>query len=242
MTKQLLYLPVFALFLLFSLQCSSQNKGAINGEGEIVKKEISLADINGFDFGLSGDVILTQGSPQKIVLEGQQNIIDNITQEVKNGWWHIGFIKNVRNSKNITIHLTVQDINKVALTGSGSVRAANKFTGLDDVELDIRGSGNIVFDYEANATDASLTGSGTMKLSGNSNRLNVSITGSGDVMAGDLVTESCDVDISGSGNATVNASNKLATDITGSGDVRYSGNASVDAHVTGSGQVSKIQQ
>src|SRR4030095_4206964 len=94
------FIVAFYSFILLASACSQSNmRGSITGEGNTVKQEISLAPIHGVDLGFSGDVILTQGSTQKIVLEGQQNIIDNIKREIDNGVWEINFDKNVREMK-----------------------------------------------------------------------------------------------------------------------------------------------
>lgn len=242
MIRRIIYLPIVTFFLLVSLQCKSQVKDVIQGEGDIVKQEITLDPLRGIDLRFSGNVILTQGSAQNIVLEGQQNILDNIRREVKNGFWDISFEKDVRNAKNVTVHITLPSIEKLNLSGSGSIHSSNKFNGLQKLEINLAGSGGITFDYDADETDIDLAGSGKINLSGSSPRLDISIAGSGNVEAGDLLSETCEVRISGSGDATVNVSTNLAASITGSGDVHYTGNAKTDTRITGSGEVTKIQQ
>jgi hypothetical protein len=242
MAKRIIYLPVLALFLLASLQCRSQAKDVIHGEGNVVTQEISLASLRGIELRFSGDVVLTQGSAQKIVLEGQQNILDNISRRVKNGIWDISYEKDVRNAKDVTVHITLPSLDKLNLSGSGSIHSSSKFTGLEKLEINLAGSGGITLDLAAVETDIDLAGSGNINLSGSSARLDISIAGSGNVEAGDLSSENCEVRIIGSGDATVNVSKELAVNITGSGDVHYSGTASTDTRITGSGEVTKIQQ
>ena len=147
MIRRIIYLPIVSFFLLVSLQCKSQVKDVIQGEGDIVKQEITLDPIRGIDLRFSGNVILTQGSAQNIVLEGQQNILDNIRREVKNGFWDISFEKDVRNAKNVTVHITLPSIEKLNLSGSGSIHSSNKFNGLQKLEINLAGSGGITFDY-----------------------------------------------------------------------------------------------
>jgi len=241
MAKQVIIFPTIAFFLFISITGSSQIYG-IKGEGDIVKQEIKLESLRGINLGISGDVVLTQGSPQKIVVEGQQNIIDNIEREVKGGLWNIRFDKNVRESKNVTVYITLQDLEEISLTGSGSVRSTNKFAGLDDLDISVVGSGEITLVYEANTTDLNLSGSGSIDLAGTSDELSIAISGSGDVIAGDLKANDCEIQISGSGDARVNVNQTLSAQISGSGDVHYSGNASINSQISGSGEVTKINQ
>ena len=241
MAKQATILSALAFFMLMSITGKSQIAG-IKGEGDIVKHEFKLESLRGINLGISGDVVLTQGSPQKIVVEAQQNIIDNIEKDVKGGVWNIRFDKHVRESKDVTIYVTLQDLEEIGLSGSGSIRSTNKFTGIDDLDISVVGSGEITLAYEANSTDLKLSGSGSIDLTGTSDDLSISISGSGDVIAGDLKTNDCNVQISGSGDARVHANQTLDTLISGSGDVRYSGSASVNSRIVGSGEVTKVNQ
>ncbi len=46
----------------------------ITGEGPVVTKTIDLKTINSIGLGISADVVLTQGSPQKVEIKAQKNI------------------------------------------------------------------------------------------------------------------------------------------------------------------------
>lgn len=237
----------FLIFMLFTgllLSCKSDaqswNQG-ITGEGEIVKESITLESLKGIDLGFFGDVVLTPGNTQKITLEGQKNIIDIISRKVKNGIWDISFDKNVKDAKQVTVYITLPGLEDVGMNGSGSIRSTGKFSGLNELNIYLSGSGNIQFEYEAKETNVSLSGSGKIDLKGASKEINISISGSGNVKGNDLQTEDCRVSISGSGDASVQANKNLVAEIAGSGDISYSGSASVVSHVYGSGEVSKIR-
>ncbi len=238
-----MFIALCFLGLLLSCRSDAQSwmNGSIKGEGDVVKQEISLESLRGIDLAFDGDVIITPGSNQKITIEGQKNIIDNIKHEVRNGVWHIAFDKNVKEAKNVTVYITLVGLEELALSGSGSIKSTGKFSGLKDLEIAMSGSGDIEFDYEAQSTDLRLSGSGEIDLSGASKSLSISISGSGDVKTKDLVAEDCSVHISGSGDASVLANKNLDIHISGSGDVTYAGSASVVSKISGSGEVNKIR-
>jgi hypothetical protein len=213
----------------------------IRGEGDVVKQEIQLERITGISLSFAGDVVLTYGSPQEIIVEAQQNIIDNIKREVKNGSWQIAYQKNVRDAKKVTVYITMETLEDAAVSGSGSITSTNRFEDLDDVELAVSGSGEIDLELSAEEIEVAISGSGDMELSGTGESLEIAISGSGDVDAGDLVVEDCEIAISGSGDATVHVNGSLEAAIAGSGDVRYRGNATkVQSSVSGSGDVESI--
>ncbi len=238
MTKPLSILTVLVCMLV-SIQCQSQMMG-IKGEGEIITQTITLEALKGINLAIAGDVILTQGNIQKIELEGQKNILDNIKRDVKNGVWGIAFDENVRESKHVTIRITLATLEQIGLSGSGEISSTNTFSGLNNLDINMAGSGEVHMSYQAQKSEVNLSGSGEVELSGTSKEFSIKMSGSGEVSAADLKTDNCDVHISGSGDAKVNANNQLSSFISGSGDVEYSGSPSVNAKISGSGEVTKI--
>ncbi len=239
MRKLTLLLAVLTFLAGQSLNAQTWGSG-IDGEGEVIKQEISLPALKGFDLGFGGDVIVTPGATQKIVIEGQKNIIDNIKRDVSNGTWRISYMKSVDNAKPVTVYITIPTIEYVGLSGSGSVKSTGKFSGLKDIDIAVSGSGDITLDIDAKDTGVRISGSGEINLAGTTQSLEVAISGSGDVMTKDLVASSCKIQISGSGDAAVHVNGDLETHISGSGDVSYKGNASVTAKISGSGEVTKL--
>lgn len=210
----------------------------IKGEGDIVKEEIQLETLTGVALGFSGDVVLTQGSTQKIVMEGQKNVLDNIKRTVKNGMWHISFDKNVRDHKPVKVYITMATLKDVAVSGSGNISTTNVFKGLGDVDVAVSGSGGIDVQMEAQDVESAISGSGDVRLSGKASTLELAISGSGDFDCQDLRTDNCEIAISGSGDAKVHCTGTLEVAISGSGDVRYVGDTpKVRASVSGSGDV-----
>jgi len=232
---------VFFSSLLLGCKYDLSSQGSIKGEGEIVKQEINLEALRGLNLSINGDVVISPGTTQKVVLEGQQNILDNIKREVKNGVWNIAFVKHVSDAKDVKVYVTMPTMEEVGLAGSGSIRTDGKFTSLNHLDVNVSGSGHSNLEYDAASTEISLSGSGKVDLLGSSKTLSINISGSGDVTAANLVAEDCSIHISGSGDASVNASKTLDTHITGSGDVAYTGTASVTTKISGSGEVNKIK-
>lgn len=215
--------------------------GQVRGEGEIVKQELDISSFNGVKLGFSGNIYLTQGSSQKVIVESQQNIIDNIKRDVKNGVWYVTFDRNVRTHKGVKVYITMPTLTEVGVSGSGNIVTESSFTGLGHVETYVSGSGDIEADLQANSVEGAISGSGEITLKGSSGSLKMRISGSGDVMAEDHKTDDCEITISGSGDAKVWATGTLEATVSGSGDIRYKGEPSnVKARVSGSGDVRQM--
>jgi hypothetical protein len=212
---------------------------SISGNGDEVKKDLDLDPFHSIGLSISADVILMQGD-QKVEIDAESNIIDNITTKVKNGSWEIKFKERVKNYDKITIYITIPDLRAVSVAGSGDIMTKGAFTGMDNLSLSVAGSGDMKLEGEANSVSVSIAGSGDVVMAGTANKVDVSIAGSGDVNLEDLVAGGCDVSIAGSGNCKVNTSGSLDVSIVGSGDVYYTGEAKVHSSVMGSGNVHKM--
>jgi hypothetical protein len=196
---------------------------------------------------LSGsfDVELVDGKEGNLTLKGDENLLEYLITEVKDGRLVIKVKKGYYlkssswKSGGILITVPVEEINAVSMSGSGDI-VGKKTLRADDFEVSMSGSGDIQLDLDAQNVEASLSGSGDMLLSGVSSSFTVRISGSGDIEAYDLEADDVEVVVSGSADAQVTARKSLRARVSGSGDVYYKGNPEkVDSKTSGSGDVSK---
>lgn len=209
----------------------------VEGKGPIVTKTLNLDDFNSFTLAISGDVYFQQGNQQSIKVEGQQNIIDLLSTEVKKDHWKIKFDQNVSRVKGLKIYITMSDLTYVGLSGSGNVVGEGTFKNLEDVGLAVSGSGDLGIALAAKSIESRISGSGNIEIGGSTQRHSIRISGSGDIEASDLSSDDCEVRISGSGDVQIDVRKQLDVRISGSGDVEYRGNPSVQSKISGSGEV-----
>lgn len=216
-------------------------KTAIKGEGPIVKKELNLSHFEGIRSGFSCDVYITQGDQQKVEVEGQQNILDNLVMDVSGEILKIKYDRMVKRAEPVKVYITMDNLVEASVSGSGSLVSTSKFTGLGDLEVSVSGSGDLKLEVDAEDIDMSVSGSGDIELGGSAQDLVMSISGSGGIDSRDLMARDCRVSVSGSGNATVYVKNALDAKISGSGNVRYKGDvAKISSRVSGSGHISSL--
>ena len=206
--------------------------------------------ITGFhavDVGGSFDVYITQGSSESVKVEAPDEIIDHIITEVDNGVLKI-YNKNDRNfhwgdlfgnHKKIVVYVAAKDLNAIAVSGSGDVFFKEGIR-TNSLRLRVSGSGDMYGRVEVKTLESGISGSGDVKLAGRAENSAVNVSGSGDFEARGLVTVNTIVHVSGSGDASVNASGSVAASVSGSGDVRYTGGAhNVSSSKSGSGDVQR---
>lgn len=208
----------------------------VNGNGPIVTETISVPNFSGISLEMDADVIIKQGPVQEVVVEGKANIIDELERDVSGGIWEIEADHCIRDVGSLKIFITVPDITLLKISGSGNIISDNTLV-TNDIDLNISGSGDMDIALEADDINANISGSGKIFLEGSADELDFKTSGSGDLRAFSLFCRVVDINISGSGDAEVNASEILNVRISGSGDVFYKGNPVLNVQISGSGQV-----
>ncbi len=240
------------LILLFSLSLlatnvanaqwwSSNNK--VTGNNKMISQTRSVGNYD--EVAVSGmmDVKLVSGKEGRIDIEAESNLMEYLETEVEGGRLKISVRKgyNLNPSRNNPIRITVpvEEINAVALTGSGNIRGTERLRA-QNFKVDLTGSGDIDLDLDVQDLEGKLTGSGDVKLNGKVQEFNVRVTGSGDFLATGLSAEVVDASILGSGDIEVRVTEELRARISGSGDIKYLGDPKKqDFKTTGSGSISK---
>lgn len=252
---------VIALSMFLTLatipSCIINNFG-FSGEGSVVSETLELDNIQGIKLNGSFDVVLRQGPVQVIKAEGHQNIIDRLELDVHNGTWDIELLPGQYHNYQLTIYVTVPELNLVQLNGSGDIDI-HSFEDLNTIDVKINGSGEIhekgplyvIGNAKASINgsgDAHLkitclafeyqqTGSGNMHVSGQCVDQEITMSGSGDYTAFDFHSENCKVRLNGSGDAKVSASRRLDARVFGSGDISYKGLPTINFSRSGSGNL-----
>lgn len=208
---------------------------------ERIKEERDVKNFTAIQLSVSADVYLTQADGYSFTIEGDKSSLDKVITEVRGNTLVIRTERtNLRFFKSeIKIHITMPDIEGLAISGSGDIKTITPVvTG--DLNLKISGSGDITIpDLMLKSLYAAISGSGDIAISGQgiASEANVKISGSGDVMLKGVRFQNADISIAGSGDAYVELSENLKARVAGSGDIVYSGNPLVDAKVSGSGSI-----
>lgn len=208
----------------------------VDGSGPIVTRELFVAPFHGIELPISADVFIKQGPDQEVIVEGKDNIIDEIETDVQGGIWKIEFNRCVRDIDQLRVFITMPDLTRLRISGSGDVVSENTFV-ISDLEIDIPGSGNVDLALDADDLDIEIPGSGRLILEGLADETRYRISGSGDVHAFNLECRVADISIPGSGDVEVFVTEFLKVRISGSGDVFFKGDPSLDVSITGSGNV-----
>lgn len=218
---------IFLLFLLSAFSLSAQ---------QVEKRP--LASFSKLDVTGHFDVVLVKTGDAILVSASIPKYLDKIRTVFADGTLRIYADGMVKGDVKITVPFS--NLTSVTLNGSGDITADTDIS-TDNLAVTLTGSGDVRLKVAAKNVEATLIGSGDLILSGKSTSVEASVNGSGDLEAGALQAASVQVKVTGSGDATVFASNTIKARVEGSGDIRYKGSPEVeDTSVHGSGSITKV--
>jgi hypothetical protein len=224
------------IVLLFSATGCIENF-TIHGNGIEATEARITSDFKKVKSSGEYDVHITYGEEHEVVVKAESNLIPYIETNVSGSSLNIDVrgLHNLRNRLPMEVYITTPNLEGVKQSGSGEITTDYFYS--DDFDIALSGSGNITVAVETEKIDASISGSGKIAVSGVAEDARFSISGSGNIDAYDLMLETCNAKISGSGDMWVSVENFLHATISGSGNIFYYGNPGVETHISGSGNV-----
>jgi hypothetical protein len=214
------------------------------GSGNVVAETRPVSGVTGVDLETIGNVIIQIGDQESLRIEAEDNLMQYFETDVRGGILRIGTTPatiNLRPTEPVHFFLTVKDLERVSISGSGDIQVPDLET--NEFSVDIGGSGDVSMgDLNADRLEIDIGGSGDV----NTARVKVStfkvnINGSGDITLGELDADNLSLDINGSGNLRIDDGTVVdqEIDVNGSGNFRAEDLASenVDIKIGGSGDI-----
>ena len=205
---------------------------------------IELRDVRRFDqvrFRGPGTLKISQTEKESLTIHAPAYVMKDIVSEVIDGVLHVGYrsprVTSLRVLKEvISFDLSMKDIRRVVVTGSGSVIVPDLDN--DTVRIELNGSGKVNLEHlTADNLRTSIKGSGSVRVIGDVENQAITVSGSGRYDAEYLVSDFAQVTINGSGNVGVSVTDDLGVVINGSGKVTYSGFPDISKAISGSGTI-----
>lgn len=214
----------------------------ISGDGHVVTQQRSTGNFNSVDVSGGIKVHVRQDAANSVKVEADQNLMEYIDVYNDGNTLVIkekeGF--NLDPSKDIVVYVAAPVFKDIDVSGACDIIGDNTISGGDELNMHVSGSGDIVMAVALPKVSAEISGSGSINLKGQATNFSAHVSGSGDVKCFDLVTDTTELDLSGSSDAEVTANKQLNIEASGSSSISYKGNASVSQNISGSGSVKKV--
>ncbi len=212
-------------------------KECIEATGEKTDRQEYPESFKKLKIDIPADVLVRQGDSTSILIQGAENLVQNIVLKQKGDKLIIDSENCFSGSSDIEILLITPTLSHLKINGSANVVTDDIFR-TRELAVELNGSGGIDLSLYSDALDIEINGSGDARLKGTSGQLNIEIDGNGNVDAEELLTDDCEISISGSGDCRVDVQNSLKADISGSGTVTYEGKVEdIRSNINGSGEL-----
>ncbi len=217
--------------------------GAVPGSKNIITVTRSISGFDALDVEYPAEVVVRQGTSESLTIVGDDNLIPQLSTEVRSGSLVIensesNRSKRVRPSQTVKITITVTRLHQASFSSSADARFENLET--DALELNVSGAGSLRLEnLKTDKLECQLSGVGNVTTNGSANDLVVKISGAGSFLGRDLATQTADAQVSGTGSAQVQVKNSLNAQISGVGSITYYGEPNLTKTVSGLGSVNK---
>ncbi|MBC5774552.1 DUF2807 domain-containing protein [Pontibacter sp. KCTC 32443] len=227
------------LILSFLLVSGTTFAQQIKGNGNLQTQSRKVADFSGIKVSGGFYVEVQQGSKEELRIEAEENLMDNIKSEVKDGVLHIYSEGNINSKKGMKAYVTVNELNKINISGGVKVVGKSTFKA-STFDLDMSGGSNVTLAIDAKKLDADMSGASKVDLTGRADDVAFDMSGASDVDARELKAKRVKVGASGASNVKVNASETLSINASGASHVSYAGSPKIEAESTAASKISKL--
>jgi hypothetical protein len=203
--------------------------------------ELPITGVERIRWEAIGELRITQGSPESLIVEAEEQLLPKIKAELRNHTLLLGFGEpQISTKEPIRFHLTVKVLTEIESRSSGTFSIRSLRT--PRLALRLAGSGDTTIgSLFTDRLNIEIIGASNVTIEdGSVETQQVEIAGSGDYEAVGLQSKTVSLLISGSGNATIAAAKRLIARITGAGEIRYLGDPDVTEIVDGAGQVQRL--
>lgn len=228
------------LALITFAACEGESSGTRNLTFSVTERQEQITEsFNQIELEGNFEVYLFNGDTHKIVLEGDDELLDWVVLKVENNVLKVSYLKDkvIRKGQSVILEITVQDLQRFSAASALKLITPNVFR-FEDLTFDIAGAVSMELNLDGGLLEASLAGASSVKAQGNVEQLIIDMPGAGKLDAFELSARKVKLTLAGAGKAEVFASEALQVDIAGACSVLYKGDPEkVYSNVSGIGRV-----
>lgn len=183
------------------------------------------------------DVYVTQGSEFDISVEADENIVDLIGTDIKNGKLRIHAIENIGRATK-KVYVTLPKVSGLYASSGSHLTAENM---IQSEKLMVDASSGAILNANVTVTDMEVDASSgaNISLSGTAKEVYIDGSSGANIKAGDLMTVVCNADASSGANVSIHVKDNLTAEASSGGNISYKGEPSVQKNKSVSGSVHK---
>ena len=237
--KKLRFVIAMSVIILYASGCIIDIKDSVSGDGNVITQTRDLSEFTGIKVASGIDVDITQGEPQHVEVEADENLQEWIRTEVNGDVLHIFTDKTIRLARTKKVHIVCKTLDKIDVSSAGDVIGKSRFK-TDKLDIDMSSAGDLKIEVEAEEVSISLSSAGNADLKGTTQRLKADLSSAGDLNAFDLEAKVADVSVSSAGNARVFVTDEASFRSSSAGNISYKGEPKIrEINTSSAGSVNK---
>ena len=233
LVKNTLYILFFFVGLIVT-SCTT----CVEGEGEVVTQKYDVSDFSEINVDLDAIVVLVKGEPG-VTIEAQSNIQFMMVAEVKRNTLKLHASSCIVAETPVKITISTPKLTEIQLNGQVNLTTVNLITAKKLV-VKAGHQSTLNLNVFVNDLDVRLKENAMLMITGNCQNADIEMDEANMFDGFGFNANSMNIELNGSGKATVSVLNKMKARVKGNGEILYTGDPQVETSIDGSGRVTKV--
>ncbi len=193
----------------------------------------SVRDFDAIKVSTGVQLYLSMNDRQAVRIEADDEILEDVVTEVKDGTLHIYVRKNNifkffnwGSKSTVKAYVSATEINSLDASSGAYIRSENTLKG-SSLILDMSSGGGMALDLVYKEIKMDGSSGANAKISGRAKNFNVSASSGSNIDARNLEAVNCEARASSGANISMVATDEISAHSSSGGSIRYSGNPGV---------------
>jgi hypothetical protein len=216
------FIPVIGALLMICLLFASCLYG-IKGSRKVVRSERQVGTFTSISASAGIEVILSQDSVVKIIVEADDNLQNNIKTEVLNDELKIYPEKRISSCASKKVYVTFKSIHTLDASSGADITSKTELK-LTSLQISVSSGASVVMSLITNKLNVDSNSGGNIKLSGSTESFDVDGSSGSNIKAAEFLSKVCNAGASSGASLKVFASEKINAQASSGGNIKVSGN------------------
>jgi hypothetical protein len=236
----LLSLLVVSLTTLIINQLTASNKSVcLKGNGNVTSIDRNISGFSKIDVKGAFEVIIVKSNEYNVKIEADENLLENIKTEVKDGKLYISNTKSICGYKEMKLMVYMPILNSISSSGASVIKSNDNFE-TEKFEIKSSGASEISAQINTKLLISKYSGASSIKLNGRADTHALETTGASSLKATELEVNKYAIDCSGASDCKIYVKDELSVTSSGASDIKYIGDPKISKSIKGASNISKL--
>lgn len=205
-------------FTLFSFQLFAQ----ITGNGNLITKEFKVKNFNAIKAGGVFHIYYTQGNSTKVEVECDENLMDLISVDVRDGYLVLSNESmSINNDNGLTVKVSCPSIERVKLNGAAEFEMkGNEVLKGEHFDINMNGASSAHIDVRLMDLNVNMNGASHIELGGKAAKAMIDSNGASSVKAQKLRVGDANLISNGASNIVIAEPEQVVKQVNGASSIR----------------------